>query len=39
MTLVSEVADFVKRLAIDSGFVVTCVLDGDIQPQSKRDSF
>ena len=39
MALVRDVADFLKRLAADSGFVVTCILDGDICPQSKRDSF
>ena len=37
--LVHDVARFLKRLAADSGFVVTAVLDGNFRPQSKRDAF
>ena len=36
---VLEVAKFLKRFAHETGFIVTAVLDGDIRPQSKRDSF
>lgn len=37
--LVQDVALFLKQLAVDTGYVVTAVLDGNIRPQSKRDAF
>ena len=37
--LVRDVAKFLKKLAADSGFIVTAILDGDVRPQSKRDAF
>ena len=37
--LVREVANFLKLLSSDSGFIVTAILDGDVRPQSKRDAF
>ena len=37
--LVLSVAEFLKRLAADTGYVVTPVLDGNVRPQSKRDAF
>ena len=39
LALVRDVAQFLKDLAADTGFVVTAVLDGDVRPQSKRDAF
>ena len=37
--LVRETAKFLQSLAADTGYVVIPVLDGDIRPQSKRESF
>ena len=37
--LVRDVANFLKQLAADTGYVVTPILDGDIRPQTKRDAF
>ena len=39
LALVRDVAEFLKELAADTGFIVTAVLDGDVRPQSKRDAF
>ena len=37
--LLENTARYLKDLAVETGFHVTAVLDGDIRPQSKRDSF
>lgn len=39
LALVRDVAQFLKDLAADTGYIVTAVLDGDVRPQSKRDAF
>lgn len=39
LALVRDVAEFLKELAADTGFIVTAVLDGNIRPQSKRDAY
>lgn len=38
VSLVCDIANFLKSLAIE-GFIVTGVLDGDIHPQSKQDTY
>ena len=37
--LVLDTASYLKDLAIETGFIVTAVFDGDCRPHSKRDSF
>ena len=37
--LVRNIALFLKQLAEDTDYVVTAVLDGEIPPESKRDTF
>ena len=38
-SLVLSVAMTLKDLAFSTGFLVTCILDGNVRPHSKRDSF
>ena len=37
--LLEHTARYLKDLAVETGFLVTAVLDGDVRPHSKRDSF
>jgi len=37
--VIKEVAQYLKRFAYETGFIVTAVIDGDCRPQSKQDSF
>ena len=37
--LVRSVAIFLKQLAADTGYVITPIFDGDVRPQTKRDTF
>ena len=39
IALVREVASFLKRLASETGYIITAILDSNICPQSKRDAF
>lgn len=39
LKLVCDVAKYLKKLAGDSGLINTAILDGDVCPQSKRNTF